>query len=114
VAQSENTGVFYAVQLFGRPQSEKIAFSLSNPTETEFQYQLAGEKFSLPPHYSRKHTLCRPSKLAWLPETNTNAEKQKPQEIQPEDGDEFQVQSEENSIDLEPVETSETSFPGPK
>jgi hypothetical protein len=42
---------------------------------------------------------------------NTDAEKQKPREIKPEDGDEFQVQTEENTIELEAVETQETSPP---
>jgi hypothetical protein len=109
IAQSENTGVFYAVQLFGRPESEKIAFRLLNKTETEFKYQIGEEKFSLPPYYGRKHTLCRPSKLQWMPSLNADAENQKPREIQPKDGAEFQVQTEENTIDLEPVEATETS-----
>ncbi len=113
IAQSENTGVFYAVQLFGRPQSEKIAFRLLNKTEAEFKYQIGGEQFTLPPLYARKHTLCRPSKLEWLPDMKADAEKQKPREIKPKDGDEFQVQTEENTIQLKPVETPETSSPGP-
>ena len=113
IAQSENTGVFYAVQLFGRPKSEKIAFRLVNKTETEFQYQIGEEQFTLPPRYGRKHTLCRPSKLQWLPDMTADAEKQKPREIQPDDGDEYQVQTEENAIDLEPVEATETSTPEP-
>src|SRR5690606_15257530 len=51
VAQSETTGVFYAVQMFGRPQSAKIGFRLANPTEVSLEYQLGGQKFSLPPRY---------------------------------------------------------------
>jgi uncharacterized protein YkwD len=112
IAQSENTGVFYAVQLFGRPESEKIAFRLLNKTEAEFKYQIGEEQFTLPPLYARKHTLCRPSQLKWLPDLKADAKNQKPREIKPEDGDEFQVQTEENTIQLEPVETPENSSPG--
>lgn len=112
VAQSENTGVFYAVQMFGRPQSEKIAFRLINKTDAEFKYQIGDQEFSLPPLYARKHTLCRPSELQWLPKLNTEAEKQKPQEIKPEDGDEFQVETQEGTIDLEPVESEDAASLG--
>ncbi len=108
----QSAAVCYAVQLFGRPESEKIVFRLLNKTEAEFKYQIGGEPFTLPPLYARKHTLCRPSKLEWLPDMKSDAEKQKPREIKPADGDEFQVQTEENTIQLELVETLERSSPG--
>lgn len=105
VAQSETTGVFYAVQMFGRPQSEQIAFRLVNKTETALEYQIADQNFSLPPRYARKHTLCRPSKLHWDPNPESDAN-EKPREIKPDDGDEFRVETQDGKILLKPMSSS--------
>ncbi len=48
VAQSQTTGVFYAVQDFGRPKADKIEFRVVNHTETPFDYQIAGRSYELP------------------------------------------------------------------
>jgi uncharacterized protein YkwD len=108
VAQSESTGVFYAVQMFGRPQSAKIEFRLSNPTETSLEYQIADQKFSLPPRYARKHTLCRPSELKWQPQPNAETDQQ-PRTIEPDDGDEFEVQRKGEEILIQPMNSAATS-----
>lgn len=106
VAQSESTGVFYAVQMFGRPQSKKIAFRLVNQTQTTLEYRIADEQFSLPPQYGRKHTLCRPSKLRWQP--NPQAKNEQPREIEPDDGDEYQVETEGDKLLIKPLESTGT------
>ena len=99
VAQSETTGVFYGVQLFGRPQSQKIEFRLANPTKMDLDYQIADQKYSLPSGYTRKHTLCRPSKLRWQPTPDSETEQLRA--IEPADGDEFKVQMEDGKVLIE-------------
>ena len=63
VAQSADTGVFYAVQMFGRPQSMRIEFSVANETEQTVSYRLGTTEFTLPPRYVRTHERCRPTEL---------------------------------------------------
>ena len=60
VAQSEQTGVFYAVQLFGRPTSQAIRFQLKNDSGQSITYQLGNHSYSLPPSYTRTHQMCVP------------------------------------------------------
>ncbi|REK18813.1 MAG: CAP domain-containing protein [Planctomycetota bacterium] len=63
VAQSEKTGVFYLVQLFGRPRSATIPFTVSNPTDAAVQYSLGDRSYELPPGFTRKHEMCAPAEL---------------------------------------------------
>ncbi len=63
VAQSDETGVFYAVQMFGRPRSKRIEFSITNESNDAINYVLADQHFTLPPRYSRTHERCRPGTL---------------------------------------------------
>jgi uncharacterized protein YkwD len=63
IAQSDTTGYFYAVQLFGRPKSKQITFQVTNQADTTVQYQIGDRSFPLPPHFTRTHKRCRPTKL---------------------------------------------------
>lgn len=63
VAQSEQTGVYYLVQLFGRPRSATISFSLTNRTDNVVQYALGDHSFELPPGFTRQHEMCVPAEL---------------------------------------------------
>lgn len=63
VAQSSDTGVFYAVQMFGRPQSMRFEFSVANETERTVAYRLGTTEFTLPPRYVRTHERCRSADL---------------------------------------------------
>jgi len=60
VAQSETTGYFYAVQLFGRPASDRIEFRIGNRTEGTVEYAIDVRTFRLPPGATRIHQGCRP------------------------------------------------------
>src|SRR5262249_9624507 len=64
VAQSPRTGKFYAVQMFGRPESEKIVFQISNRTKSEAEYTVDGQTYTIRPGYTVTHTRCRPPVLA--------------------------------------------------
>ena len=63
VAQSEESGHFYAVQMFGRPRSAQIEFEIVNESRATVRYTLGDQTFRLPPRYTRTHQRCRPSKL---------------------------------------------------
>ena len=55
-ARSED-GHYYAVQMFGRPESANIKFSIENKTRTAVKYKLADREFTLEPGVTRTHTI---------------------------------------------------------
>jgi uncharacterized protein YkwD len=65
VAQSKKSGVYFAVQMFGRPQSKSIEFAVSNRTYAEIKYTLTGidKTFSLAPRFTRIHHQCQPTQV---------------------------------------------------
>jgi uncharacterized protein YkwD len=66
VARSEQTGHYYAVQLFGRPKALSTAFRISNESDATIQYETGGRSFSLPPRFARSHEQCRGVELVLL------------------------------------------------
>ena len=91
VAQSKESGKYYAVQVFGRPRSAAIEFSVVNESDAKIEYRLGDEDLSLEPRVTRIHQQCRASELrfAW-----TEAEG-KPGSFQPGQGDRFIVTKEQ-------------------
>jgi uncharacterized protein YkwD len=65
IARSQQTGAYYAVQLFGRPMSQAIAFQLTNHTDTAITYVVDGQTFPLPPRTTRTHQQCRPPEVTF-------------------------------------------------
>lgn len=63
VAQSETTGVYYAVQVFARPKSAMLTFQVENQSGSSVNYSLGKNEFSLPPRYTRTHMQCVPASL---------------------------------------------------
>lgn len=88
VARSSGNGRYYAVQLFGRPKSESIRFTIANEAATAASYRLDGERFELPPRYRRTHEQCRPVELTFDPSGG-----RKGKTVRPGDGDAFAVVS---------------------
>jgi uncharacterized protein YkwD len=88
VAQSPDTGYFFAVQMFGRPKSQSIQFTVANESGSEIQYEIGTRIFPLPPRYSRTHERCRPEELVfrW-----PNEDKRPAKTVQASDGDRFIV-----------------------
>lgn len=85
IAQSDDSGRYYAVQMFGRPRSAQIEFQIANESQTTVRYELGDRTFRLPPRYTRTHQRCRPSKLIFRrPEAESVT-------FTPEDGDSFVV-----------------------
>jgi uncharacterized protein YkwD len=62
VAQDEK-GRYYGVQMFGRPKTGAIQFSLSNQSGRTVEYAAGERRFSLAPRTERTHTVCRPMKI---------------------------------------------------
>jgi uncharacterized protein YkwD len=65
VARSAKTGYYYAVQLFGRPESAAVEFKVENRAGQEIEYAVGGKSFSLPARYTRTHTVCRPPEVTF-------------------------------------------------
>lgn len=67
IARSAKSGHYYAVQLFGRPASERIEFQLANRLGMAIEYKVLDKTFSLEPRTVRIHQVCRPLEvtLTW-------------------------------------------------
>ncbi|MCA9110760.1 MAG: CAP domain-containing protein [Planctomycetaceae bacterium] len=94
VAQSKKTGVFYAVQLFGRPQSESIQFKVRNAIGETVSYQLGEQSFNLPPGYTRTHEMCVPKSLS------LTSDKHEAKTWQPQSGNQFDIRRQDSEIVL--------------
>jgi len=88
VARSQKTGYYYAVQMFGRPKSLAIRFSIANRSEEEVTYSIEGKKYRLEPRYTRTHTRCRPAEVAFMAASD---EKKKVETVKPADGDRYAI-----------------------
>ncbi len=87
VAQSKESGKYYAVQVFGRPRSAAIKFVVVNQSDSQVEYRLGDEKLTQEPRFTRTFELCAPSELSF---SWTQAEG-KPGSFQPVRGDKFTV-----------------------
>ena len=87
IAQSKKTGTYYAVQLFGRPKSAMIEFTIANKSKADLDYQLGEQQYSLPPSYRRQHEICLPIELKGsAEETGTIPASGNHYQIVPQDG----------------------------
>jgi len=66
VAKSEQSGRFYAVQLFGRPKSASIRAEIENRAGAPVKYKIGEESFELEDRVIRIHELCRPTEFTFL------------------------------------------------
>lgn len=60
IARGSKSGRYYAVQMFGRPQSKGIGFEVRNQGDKTVEYNVDDQTFTLPPRYTRTHTSGRP------------------------------------------------------
>jgi uncharacterized protein YkwD len=63
VARSDRSGRYYAVQMFGRPKSERIEFRIDNSASQPVRYRLGDKDYSLRPRQARTHWVCGPEDL---------------------------------------------------
>ena len=73
---------FVSVQLFGRPASLKVAFSITNRAGTPVRYSLGREQHTLPARTTVTHTTCDPGRLGFDQVRGTA-------QFAPRDGDRF-------------------------
>lgn len=64
IAQSDDSGTFYAVQVFGRPRSDRIAFQVRNEAAVAVRYRIGDRAHSLRPGELYRHEICRELRLA--------------------------------------------------
>ena len=62
-AYSERSQRHYAVQLFGRPRTQALHFTLANATAQGVRYDLGGTRYELGPGMVRTHVQCRAAPL---------------------------------------------------
>ena len=63
VAQSKESSKYYAVQVFGRPESASIEFSIVNQTNATIEFEIGDQKHSLNPHLTATLRPCVPYDL---------------------------------------------------
>lgn len=63
VARGVKPGDYYAVQMFGRPSSRAIKFSIANQTNVAIRYRIESRIYSLAPRQTRTHAHCRSEEL---------------------------------------------------
>ncbi len=63
VARGGRAGEYYAVQIFGRPASQSVKFTVANRSNAPIHYRLGGKSFPLAPRQIRTHTQCKSEEL---------------------------------------------------
>ena len=63
IARADN-GRYYAVQLFGKPASERIVVKVRNESGQPVKYRFGGQEWTLPPRVIRTHEVCQKSELS--------------------------------------------------
>lgn len=101
VARSEKTGYYYAVQMFGRPKSLAVEFSITNRSGDEVAYTMGEEKFVLGVGYTRTHTRCRPSEAA----LTIASGKGEPETVKPASGARYVVTREGDKLTVKREQT---------
>ncbi len=55
---------YFAVQLFGRPETQKYSFRIENAAARDVVYRVAGETTRVAPRQIVTHTACTPAEIA--------------------------------------------------
>jgi uncharacterized protein YkwD len=91
IAHSAETGYYYAVQLFGRPHSQTIEFTVANQAQATIRYRVADQTLELPPRYTRTHEQCRPPQVTFLLDDG-KAEQPQTKIVRPKGGEAYVVE----------------------
>jgi uncharacterized protein YkwD len=97
VARSGKSGRYYAVQMFGRPKSERIEFRITNAAPQAVKYQVASRAYSLRPKEARIHWLCGPEDLTLQSAGGTTLHDEK---LRPVSGDRLVVASDAKGVSI--------------
>ena len=97
VARSDDSGYWYAVQMFGRPKSAAVEFKIANRSNATVDYTIANRTFLLPPGYTRTHLRCQQVKVSFdFPAGEGAAET-----IEPSSGQRFTVARRGGQLDVQ-------------
>jgi uncharacterized protein YkwD len=97
VARSEESGTFYAVQLLGRPRSQRIAFDVRNDAPMTVRYLLGEQAHSLRPGDAYHHEICRSQRLTVEQADGPDGAAWP---IEPQDGERFTVTQQNNRLQV--------------
>jgi hypothetical protein len=95
VARSADTGIYYAVQLFGRPKSLEIDFKITNRSGTAVRYKVADKVYDLPPRTIMTHEACKPVEVTLLAADGSAAAT-----VKPGKGDRYAVTGVNGTVNL--------------
>jgi uncharacterized protein YkwD len=94
LAYSPNSDRWYAVQMFGRPASDRIAFDIANRSATTVTWRVGDRSWSLPPGMRRTDETCGAT------EVEVVLPGQPPMRLQPRDGTHFRIESIEGQLQV--------------
>jgi hypothetical protein len=97
LARSDKSGRFYAVQMFGRPKSQRVEFRISNATAQAVKYAVADKVHSLRPREIRSHWLCGPEDLTLQ---SAGGAKIHGGKMRPDPGDRFVVATDPSGVSI--------------
>jgi uncharacterized protein YkwD len=87
ISQGAESGYFFAVQVFGRPRSMAVEFTIANEAPAAIEYLMGERILTLEPGHIRTHQVCRLRDLAFRwPDAKAGV-----QTVQPHDGDHYVV-----------------------
>ncbi len=96
IAQGVDSGYFFAVQVFGRPKSKAVEFTITNDAPIAVEYKMGDRTFTLEPRHIRTHQVCRLRDLAFQwPDGQGES-----RTVQPNHGDHFVVTQEGEKLQL--------------
>jgi uncharacterized protein YkwD len=78
-------GYYYAVQMFGQPQSAMMRFEIYNRADIPLEFDLGGQKYTLDPNGIHELEICHPSAVVVIPRGSKNS-----QTFNPANGDRFE------------------------
>jgi hypothetical protein len=95
VRRSAKSGRYYAVQMFGRPDSASVEFRVTNAARDTVRYAVGGKAFTLAPGAARIHTQCGPEELVLV-----SARERERAKVTPRNGDRWVVAREPGGLAL--------------
>ncbi len=97
VAHSSKSGNYYGVQMFGRPKSLSISFTIENQAEVPVEYTIGERAFELRPRYRYTHEECLPDVLTFYLPGEPKPERRT---YRPESGDHFIIAATADALEV--------------
>lgn len=114
IAQSSRTGVYYAVQLFGRPRDQAIEFTMTNGTDDVRAYRINDQAFELAPRQYRTHWYCTSVSVELIPADATESKPEALASVTPADGDRITIERKDSDLKFETESNAADDGPFPE